>query len=332
MLEFRNVTIRFIQKGNTSTLQISNTDKKTVLISGAHGFLGRYCAAEFASKGYRVVGIGHGTWQDFPASSCGVELWLEGDVTLARLAELTVIPDVIVHAAGSGSVGFSLSHPQEDFARSVDTTVALLEYARSLAIPPQVLLLSSAAVYGRAESTLLTTDMPLQPTSPYGVHKGLAEQLCASYRTHFGIPASIIRFFSVYGEGLRKQLLWEACRRMGSAVAGEALEFFGTGTETRDWLYAGDAARLVRLVAEHAECGMIVNGGTGHAVCVREVLTQLAAALQWQGEIHFNGIVRPGDPEHLCADISGSNRLGWQPLRSLHDGLTGYANWFRSVS
>lgn len=302
---------------------------KTVLISGAHGFLGRYCAAEFARHGYRVAGIGHGDWRDAPASAVGVDLWLEGDITLARLAELAISPDVIVHAAGSGSVGFSLAHPREDFERSVDTTLALLEYARCAPQPPRLVLLSSAAVYGCADAAQLAPETPLLPTSPYGVHKCLAEQLCDSYCNHFGVPTSIIRFFSVYGEGLRKQLLWEACRRMSSAQSGTALEFFGAGSETRDWLHATDAARLVRLVAEDPRGGLVCNGGTGTAVAVRDILEQLADAMAWRGPIGFNGVVRQGDPTHLCADVTRALQLGWRPTMTLADGLAAYAGWFK---
>jgi UDP-glucose 4-epimerase len=235
---------------------------KTVLITGAHGFLGRYCAAEFASNGYRVIGIGHGAWSAAEAAAAGVDLWFERDVSLTALAELPGCPDAIVHAAGSGSVSFSLSRPREDFERSVETTLALLEYARLADGAPHLVLLSSAAVYGCAGAEPLAVDVPSHPTSPYGVHKNLAEQLCASYRDHFGVASSVIRFFSVYGPGLKKQLLWEACSRMSAAPSRNILEFFGSGAETRDWLHAVYAARLVRMVAEHHQGGLVVNGWT----------------------------------------------------------------------
>lgn len=302
---------------------------KTVLITGAHGFLGRYCAAEFSRHGYQVTGLGHGAWDAVEAAAAGVDLWLAGDITLSALAALPCCPDVIVHAAGSGSVTYSLAHPREDFERSVDTTAALLEYARLASRPPRLVLLSSAAVYGCSEVSPLSIDTPTNPTSPYGVHKSMAEQLCVSYGEHFGAPSSVIRFFSVYGEGLKKQLLWEACRRMSVAASGTTLEFFGSGSETRDWLHACDAARLVRLVAEHSRSGLVVNGGVGAAVSVRDILEPLAAAMEWRGAISFNGMVRPGDPEHLCADISDAMKLGWSPAVTLSDGLARYAAWFR---
>ncbi len=302
---------------------------KTVLITGARGFLGRYCAAEFARNGYRVIGVGHGAWPAVEAAAAGVDLWLERDVSLTALSELPGCPDTIVHAAGSGSVSFSLSRPREDFERSVDTTLALLEYARLADGAPHLVLLSSAAVYGCAGAAPLGVDVPPQPTSPYGVHKNMAEQLCTSYRDHFGVSSSVIRFFSVYGPGLKKQLLWEACNRMNTSAPREVLEFFGSGAETRDWLHAVDAARLVRLMAEHRQGGLVVNGGTGSASAVREILNHLADAMDWKGTINFNGVVRTGDPEFLCSDIRHTVRLGWSPTVALSEGLAGYVDWFR---
>lgn len=302
---------------------------KTVLITGAHGFLGRHCAGEFSRQGYRVMGIGHGRWDDSAAAAAGIDVWLEGDISLEKLASLPWCPDIIVHAAGSGSVSFSLSHPMHDFERSVTTTLAVLEYARLADHALRIVLISSAAVYGCTDKVKIAEDIPSRPTSPYGVHKCMAEQLCSSYSEHFGVESSVIRFFSVYGPGLRKQLLWEACRRMSTAEVGETLEFFGTGSETRDWLHAGDAAQLVRLVGEHAHGDLVINGGTGEAVAVYDVLKHLADEMGWRGTIGFNGIVRTGDPGHLCADRTRAAHLGWSPSVSLSDGFADYVAWFR---
>jgi len=302
---------------------------KTVLITGAHGFLGRYCAAEFCRQGYRVMGIGHGSWDNAAAAAAGVEMWVEGSITLENLASLPLRPDIIVHAAGSRSVSYSLSNPMQDFESSVTTTLAVLEFARLAAHSMRIVLISSAAVYGSTDINRITEDTPACPTSPYGIHKHMAEQLCSSYRQHFGVESTVIRFFSVFGPGLRKQLLWEACCRMSSAEAPKSLEFFGTGNETRDWLHARDAALLVRLAGEYAHDGLVINGGTGEAISVSDIIERLAAEMGWSGRISFNKIVRNGDPEHLCADCVRSGHLGWVPSVSLSDGLADYTAWFR---
>ena len=157
-------------------------------------------------------------------------------------------PDVIVHCAGSGSVGFSMTHPYQDFQRTVATTLAVLEYARLYAPRARVAYPSSAGVYGEVQKLPIAETDPLSPASPYGVHKRFAEELCASYAQHFGIAVAVVRLFSVYGAGLRKQLLWDASQKI---MRGEN-RFFGTGEEIRDWLHVEDAASLLIAAAGHA--------------------------------------------------------------------------------
>ncbi len=304
---------------------------KTVLITGAHGFLGRYCAREFSSHGFRVIGLGYGSWDDESHEEFGIQRWIEASVDADSLLSIAEPVHIIVHCAGSGSVGYSLTSPMQDFRKTVDTTLAVLEFMR-LAVPEATLVYpSSAAVYGcRDAAPILETD-PLQPVSPYGAHKKIAEELCFSYSRSFGIQASAIRFFSIYGNGLRKQLLWEACHRISAGGEGE-VEFFGTGTEMRDWLHVQDAAALVYSVGCARKSGLVVNGGCGSSVSVRDVLTMIAGGLGGGARISFNGLVREGDPKHFHADTTKALGLGWQPRVTLPNGVSSYIAWFKKES
>ena len=110
-------------------------------------------------------------------------------------------PDVVIHCAGSGSVGYSLAHPMQDFERTVSTTLIMLEFLR-LHSPNTVFIYpSSAAVYGNAVALPIAESTSLTPISPYGVHKQIAEILIRSYAQQFSISAAIVRFFSLYGAG-----------------------------------------------------------------------------------------------------------------------------------
>ncbi|MCB2141106.1 NAD(P)-dependent oxidoreductase, partial [bacterium] len=103
---------------------------KTALITGAHGFLGRYVARHFSSKGYRVIGIGHGHWGFEDPAHYGIDRWIEADIDFANLAEMKDSFDCIVHCAGGSSVGYSCLYPLQDFTRTVDATAEVLEYMR----------------------------------------------------------------------------------------------------------------------------------------------------------------------------------------------------------
>ena len=300
---------------------------KRVIVTGAAGFIGRHVTRRFAEAGWFVVGIGHGTWSPEEARAWGLAEWHAADISFDAFSNSGSSPNAIVHCAGSGSVGYSLTHPFQDFHRSTTTIAATLEYARLHAPEARVVYLSSAAVYGQAGDESIREETSLKPVSPYGVHKLMGESLCRMYGDHYGVHSAVVRLFSVYGGGLRKQLLWDACTK---ASRGD-VEFFGTGDETRDWLDVVDAAELVLAAVEHASPRRpVANGGTGEAPAVCAVLEELFLGLGIQSQPRFTGAVRGGDPNHYRADISVARRWGWVPKVSWREGIRAYAEWFRN--
>jgi UDP-glucose 4-epimerase len=208
----------------------------------------------------------------------------------------------------------------------VGTTLEVLEYLRTCAPETPLVYPSSGAVYGRATTLPLTEESPLAPISPYGVHKKIAEELCRSYGQSFGIPVAIVRIFSAYGIELRKQLLWDACRK---AALGDC-RFGGTGRETRDWVHVEDVARLLLMAGDHADKGApTVNCATGRDVAVESILAVLFEALGAGLRPEFTGSARPGDPDRVAGDPSRAMAWGWAPERSWQDGVREYAGWFR---
>ncbi|MDR1367775.1 MAG: SDR family oxidoreductase, partial [Candidatus Accumulibacter sp.] len=204
--------------------------KKSVFITGVFGFLGSWCAAHFSESGFEVVGIGNtnDASRKCPCFDRGTLVGThEGAVTARALdaaAENFGLPHALVHCAGGGSVAFSYDNPREDFLRTVGSTAEVLDFLRRNA-SVRLVYPSSVAVYGKAERVPIAETAHCAPVSPYGVHKHLAEQLCRAYAAQWNLPVAIIRFFSLYGEGLRKQLLWDACRK----AAQENFSFFGAG-------------------------------------------------------------------------------------------------------
>jgi UDP-glucose 4-epimerase len=302
-------------------------DPMKILVTGAHGFIGRHACRQFARRGFSVCGIGHGGWKPDEWRSWGLRAWHEADVCSASLQEFAQQPHTIVHCAGGGSVAFSLSDPLADFQRTVVSTAQVLDYIRVHSPGTRLVYPSSAGVYGSAESLPITERHRCAPVSPYGVHKWLAEQLIATHCAHFGAAACIVRFFSVYGCGLRKQLLWDGCRKL----ARGDLVFMGTGNEVRDWLHVEDAAELLRIAAEHAHPGCpVVNGGTGEGVSVRELLTQVSSHLRADAATPiFSEILRNGDPVAYIADATQAGDWGWKPTAHWRERVAEYVEWWK---
>lgn len=302
---------------------------RCALITGCRGFIGRHLARRMSEAGYAVIGIGHGAWTQGEHHAWGVTEWCNADVTRTNLEAVagdTRQIEVVFHLAGGSSVAPSLVLPAEDFRRSVGSTLEVLEWCRNRPERPSVVLASSAAVYGDQYGRPVHASDPGRPKSPYGHHKLMSEQLVQSYAESFGVAASIVRLFSVYGPELRKQLLWDACHKL-RATPG-SLTLAGTGEELRDWLHVSDAARVLHHAARTAsrESG-VIHGATGVPVTVREIADALCAEFGGaHGGASFSGQVRRGDPRVLVSYPEDVPNLG--PMRPWREGVAEYVSWF----
>ena len=305
---------------------------KNVLITGAHGFLGRHTALCFKQKGYRVYGIGHGSWAQQEYVLFGLDGWLDSDISLESILSINIIFDVIVHCAGNGSVAFSLSNPMQDFDKTVASTVAVLEFIRLMNPACRFVYPSSAAVYGSQPDIVIAECTPLNPVSPYGYYKVMVENLCKIYSDFFSLDARVIRFFSIYGDGLKKQLLWDASNKL-ITNNDDTVVFFGTGNETRDFIHVSDASKLILTTAEYNNPDgqmLIVNGANGQRVTIMEIINRLKQEISPKKTVAFSNQSRLGDPQFYHAGIKTACHMGWSPEIPLVDGLKSYVHWVRS--
>jgi UDP-glucose 4-epimerase len=305
-----------------------SAEVRVALVTGAHGFLGRHVARALAASGCAVHALGHGDWSQREAAAWGVGRWISADVDPDSLRALAIQPNVIIHCAGGGSVGGADQRPFEDFDRGMRSAAAILDFQRACAPDARLVIPSSAAVYGRAGQLPIDETAALRPISVYGLHKQLVEQLAEYYAANFHLRISIVRLFSLYGIGLKKQLFWDACRKL----AVDDFRFPGAGDEIRDWLHVDDAAELLRLAVEHADGACpVVNGGAGRGRSVASVLALIAPRFGCEGGIVFTGEQRPSDPSRYEANIARALEWGWRPLRDMDAALDAYVDWFKAT-
>ena len=300
-------------------------------VTGARGFIGRHLALHLRAQGDSVYGIGHGHLPVEAWGHAGLARWVNSQLSPEALDQLAAgdgLPDRVFHLAGGSAVGASLGAPLEDFKRTTVTTATLLEWLRTRAPHARLVVASSAAVYGDTRGAAAQESATPAPVSPYGYHKLMMEQLCREYSRIFGLNTVVVRLFSVYGEGLRKQLLWDCAGKLMGP--GERIELGGTGEELRDWVHVDDAARILSSVAPLAsDSSPIFNGGSGHGIAVRELVRQLAQALGQPKRIEFSGVSRAGDPTVLVADPTRLQALGQRCTVDLTVGARRYADWFK---
>ena len=303
-----------------------------VWVTGAKGFIGQHWVRPLAVRGDTVLGIGHGLWPE--AAEAGITRWLNGDITGSNLSCLRMavgVPDVVVHLAGGASVNTAMANPREDFSRTVATTVELLEWLRLESPSTRLVAVSSAAVHGKGHMGRIAESSETQPLSPYGHHKLMMEQLCRSYETCSVLRCLVLRLFSVYGPGLRKQLLWDLCQRLQHGPVD--IELSGTGEEVRDWIHIYDVLRLMQVTAEFASPEVpTLNVGSGRATSVREIAQTVVDCFSEDGqpsELRFTGAVRAGDPFSLVADPSRLLALGFEWSIPLQSGIAEYIRWFK---
>ncbi len=300
---------------------------RSIFVTGAHGFIGRHVSRHLALNGWKVIGIGRGVWSSsVEQEEWGISSWINSDLTVEVLSAVNETPYAIVNCAGSGSVGLSYENPVKDFECNVLATLNILEYARKYAPFAKIIIFSSAAVYGNVGHYPISENESLVPVSPYGVHKKIAEDISRSYSVNFGLNISVLRLFSVYGAGLKKQLLWDASNKIRLGQ----FDFYGSGNELRDWIHVNDIARLIEYLLIQDKVGYaIYNGASGLGTTVRDVLNLLFKALNVSKKPVFSGIVKLGDPLGYIADIARVENLGWKPEISLEAGIADYVNWLK---
>jgi UDP-glucose 4-epimerase len=281
------------------------------MVAGARGAIGRHVVAQLRAAGWRVAGLGHGP--DDWAGDGAPHVWQAGDVSPDRLQALADRldgqADLLINLAGGSAVGPSVRDPAGDFHRTVTTSVHILDFIRIRSPDTRLVAVSSIAVYGDRHVGPIAEDAELGPISPYGF-----------WARTFGVQAVIVRPSSVYGPGLRKQMVFDLCLRL--AKAGDEVRLWGAGTEARDWLAIQDVARLLIDIAAFASPqAPVYNACTGEARTVAEVARLLCDAWGGQARISFDGVVRAGDPLQLVGSAERLATTGFRPRIALEDGL-----------
>lgn len=296
-----------------------------ILITGVNGFIGSNLAKECVKRGYNVIGIDIASTTIIP-QICYHQLNLYTDsidaiVTLYK-------PYAVIHCAGMADVGYSVKHPESDFISNVIVSRNVLYSIKDCSKKSRFIYLSSAAVYGDPSVTPINEKVERNPISPYALHKTLVEDMCWYFIRQYDMDIRILRIFSAYGNGLRKQIFWDMGQKLAKT---KQLELFGTGNETRDFIHIRDLVDAILLVMNVTDTSeRIYNIANGKENSIRKITEIFCCVLGLKADIiNFNQQTRAGNPTHWCADISKLLALGYSQTISIEKGIEEYVNWLK---
>jgi nucleoside-diphosphate-sugar epimerase len=314
-----------------------------VLVTGGAGFIGSWTGEALVEAGHEVMVYdsfvtGHAEYLGRVLDRVPV---LRGDVRQALALQRAVRrfqPHVIVHLAACVSVPLSLQRALRSHDENTRGTLAVLEAARANEVR-RVVFASSAAVYGRNPAVPLREEATLAPLSPYALHKLIGEQYARLYSELYGLETVALRYFNVYGPRQDPASPYSGviARFAEAAREGKPVAITGDGTQTRDFVFVGDVAR-VNVAAATTELGghHVVNVGTGRETSLLELRAAIEEIVK-RPLRHVFAPPRPGDVGRSCANVTALQHLfGLTCTTSLADGLatllTHQAQEFRTTS
>jgi UDP-glucuronate 4-epimerase len=211
---------------------------------------------------------------------------------------------------------------------NVIATQRLLEAARNSSIKKFVYA-SSSSIYGDAKAFPTPESALPSPISLYGATKLAGEHLCSVYASRFRIPAVVLRYFTVFGPRQRPDMAFHIFGR--AILAGQPIEVFGDGRQSREFTYAGDIVNATFRAAERGTPGRIFNIGGGHTIDLIDAIRIMESVSGEQAIIKYTEAAA-GDPRRTSADISlASNELGYQPSVDIEEGLSAEIEWLRAT-
>ncbi len=297
-----------------------------LLIIGSEGFIGGHLVKYFTAKGFSVNGADILSVK----SSCNTYYHVDTKNSSYSFIFGSKKFNFCIFAGGNGNVALSVEKPFLDYEMNVYNVGKLLEEIRVNCPLCKFIHLSSAAVYGNPYYLPINESHPIVPVSPYGWHKYFAENLCMEYFKLHQIQSISLRIFSVYGEGLKKQIFWDAYNKYLSD--NSAVTLFGDGSESSDFIYIADICKAIEVVILNADFdGGVINVANGIETTIKNALELFFSNFEHSCNLHFNNITKTGDPKNWKADITKLKLLGFIPTCSFEESIINVAKWLTTI-
>jgi len=314
-------------------------NNKTVLVTGADGFIGSHLTEHLVAQGCKVRAFvyynsfGSLGWLDSLGKEDRSKMdFFSGDIRDSHGVETAMKDiDVVFHLAALIAIPFSYHSPDAYVDTNIKGTLNVLQAARKLDTP-RVLVTSTSEVYGTARYVPIDEEHPLQGQSPYSATKIGADRLAESFYRSFDLPVTIVRPFNTYGPRQSARAVIPTI--ITQLLNGETELQLGDTTPTRDLVYVRDTVRAFAALASGDKAiGQEVNIATQTEISIGDLAERLIQLINPKARIVADDQrFRPAKSEVFR--LYGSNRkirelTGWEPAYDLDRGLAEMIEWFR---
>lgn len=306
--------------------------KTRVLVTGGSGFLGSHVCERLRERGCATVLAPR-------SAECDLRERAQIDRTLAELK-----PQAIIHlAAVVGGIGANREAPGRFLYENAIMGLELMEAARRHGVA-KFLMAGTICSYPKFTPVPFKEDdlwigYPEETNAPYGLAKKLVMVQGDAYRRQYGMNVVTMMMVNLYGprDNFAPQsshVIPALIRKCEEArlTGADHIDVWGDGTATREFLFVRDAAEALVLGLEKYDDPDPINVGTGSEMTIRELVTQVAAATGFAGEIRWDPTKPNGQPRR-CLDVTRiRERLGWTARTTFADGLAQAIAWYRAQS
>lgn len=316
---------------------------KTILVTGAAGFIGSHAAGTLLARGDRVVGLDNLNDYYDPgrkranvaevrsaAPDPGAYEFVEGDIRDRPLLDGLFRKhrfDAVVHLAAMAGVRISVEDPWLYYDVNLTGTLNLLD-ATVRHGKPNFVLASTSSAYGATEQVpFVETDPADRPLAPYPASKRSAELLGFSYHHLHKVDFTALRFFTVYGPRGRPDMM--AYKVLDSIFLGREVPLYNGGNMHRDWTFVTDIVSGIVAAADRRLGYEVINLGRGEPTLLRDFVQWIEELAGARARL-VDTPMMDADVKYTYADIGKARRLlGYDPHVSVRDGVERFWNWYR---
>ena len=299
---------------------------RLALVTGGAGFIGGHIVERLLTEDWNVrVLDDFSTGSDENLADCRehVELF-RGDVRDPEIVARAMRGvEVVFHQAAIASVPRSIAEPLYTNDVNVGGTLQVLETARNADVR-RVVFAASSAAYGDGPELPKVESLPAEPLSPYAVQKYVSEIYCHQYTALYGLETVALRYFNIFGPRQDPNSDYAAVipKFITAALTGQRPSIYGTGEQSRDFVFVGDAARANLLAADSERApGSVVNVATEQQISLNQLWEEIRKIVGCEFDPIYEP-ARPGDVLMSVGDLCRSRELlGYEPSIGLAEGL-----------